>query len=115
MPPVMELEEAPPATGALSDWLRDIVESQAQTGKRLPARIIYVGPKASFSHAAQLGESVTDPKPRNEPVERNGIEWVRNLSHLASAAKLIIPGLRGMTPVEHSNLRQYYKSIYRKA
>jgi hypothetical protein len=116
MPAVVELEETQSATGtALSVWLRErLVESQGLTGKALPARIICLGSEVSPSDAMALGEGTIDSWVRSTSLGLGDMEWVRNLSNLASAARLIIPNLRGMTPVEQSNLRQYYRGIYRK-
>jgi hypothetical protein len=116
MPAVMELEESRSATGkALSVWLREqLVDSQDLTGKVLPARIICLGSEVSPSDAMALGEGTIDSRVRSTSLERGNLEWARNLSNLASAARLIIPNPRGMNPVEQRNLRQYYKGIYRK-
>jgi hypothetical protein len=118
MPALMEFEKVSPATGTPSSvWLRDqIAKSRESTGEGLPARLIWLGSQVGLlSSAMDLSETTTDPRASDRSRELDGAEGVRNLSNLASAARLIIPGLRAMTPNEQSSLRRYYKGIYRKA
>lgn len=113
MPAVMDLEDTPVATGtALSVWLREqFADSQGQTGKLVPVRMICVGPLDAMCTEEGTAQA---HKPSLTQV-RGAKDWVQNLSLLASAAKLIIPEMRSMSPEEQRNLKGYYARIYRKA
>ena len=121
MSALMELELAERRTGTgLHEWLRaQLSEFQSRTAQPLPARIIYFGPR-SLVEAAQRDlieqvESITDPNSQKRFTGHDIGEMAQSLSQLAFAAKLVIPGLRDMTPAERGNLRLYYKRLYRKA
>lgn len=121
MSALLELGPAERATGTgLHDWLRaQLADFQSRTAQPLPARIIYFGP--SFLVEAEQGElieqvgSITDPHAQKRFIGHGVIEIAQSLSQLTFAAKLVIPGLRDMTPAELGDLRQYYKRFYRKA
>jgi hypothetical protein len=112
MPAVMDLEDTPLETGtALSAWLREqFADSQAQTGKLVPARIICIGP----IDATYMGEGTSQTHKMSLSQVHGAKDWMQNLSFLASAAKLIIPEMRSMSPEEQRNLKGYYARIYRK-
>lgn len=57
----------------------------------------------------------TDPGASHRAREIGLADWSRNLAHLTTTAKAVIPGLRDLTPPERKNLRQYYRTLYRKA
>lgn len=117
----MELEPAERGTGVgLYDWLRAHMEDcQLRTAQPLPARIVYFGPsflvEAAQSDLIEQVESITDPNAQKRFIGHGTTEMAQSLTQFAFAAKLVIPGLRDMTPAEQENLRQYYKRLYRKA
>ena len=113
MPAVIELEDTPVSTGtAFSTWLRDqFAESQSQTGKLFPVRVLCVGPLG----ATFVGERLTGTANTLRTEVSSGKDWAKNLFLLTSAAKLIIPEMREMTAAENRNLRGYYNHLYRKA
>ena len=117
MPALMELEEAPLATGtAVGAWLHDqFNEFQTRTGNGLPARLICVGPEFGATDRIGLAEGITDPRANTRSLLCGSMKRARSFFHLASAAKQIIPNLRAVTPAEQGNLRRYYKGVYRKA
>ena len=117
----MESDISERATGTPPhEWLGDqLAESRTTTDQPLAARLIYWGPKFRVEVAQtdifEQVESITDPNALKRFIGHGIAEMVRNLSKLTFAARLVIPGLREMTPAEHHNLRQYYKKLYRKA
>lgn len=121
MSTLVELEPAERKTGiGLSDWLRtQLVDLESRTAQSLPARIIYVGPdfpvEAAQSNLVDRVESITDPNAQKRFIGHGMTQMAQSLSQLASAARLLIPGLREMAPAEQANLQQYYKRFYRKA
>jgi hypothetical protein len=114
-----ELAERGTGTG-LYDWLRtQLADFQSRTAQPLPARIIYFGPsflvEAAQGDLIEQMESITDPNAQKRFIGHGITEMAHTLSQFAFAARLVIPGLRDMTPAELENLRQYYKRFYRKA
>src|SRR5712691_1785177 len=117
----MESELTERGTGVgLYDWLRAcLADLPLRTAQPLPARIIYSGPsflvEAAQSALIEQEESITDPNAQKRFIGYGITEMAQSLSDFAFAAKIVIPGLRDMTPAEQANLRQYYKRLYRKA
>jgi hypothetical protein len=118
---LMEAKLADRGTGVgVSDWLHAcLADRQLRTAQPLSARIIYFGPSSLIeetqSDLLQQVGSITDPNAQKRFVKHDTTEMAKSLSDFAFAAKLVIPGLRNLTPVEQGNLRQYYKRLYRKA
>lgn len=121
MSALVELEPAERGTGTgLLEWLRTQWEDiESRTGKPLPARIMYFGPdfgaEAALSDLIDRGKGLTDPNAQKRFIGHGVPQMAQSLSQLAFSARLLIPGMRDMTPAERANLRQYYKRIYRKA
>jgi hypothetical protein len=116
----MELEAADRGTGTdLYGWLHtQLMDLHSRTDQPLPAKIIYSGPISVFETTqtdfGERVENITDPNAQKRSAGHGVTEMALDLSRLASAARLLIPGLRDMTSAEKANLRQYYKRFYRK-
>jgi hypothetical protein len=96
----------------IPDWLStQLDDTHDQTAQPLGVTVIYVASSLPYVPAA----SVTDANAQNRFVERDITGMAQRLSRLALAAKLVVPGLRDMTPEEKLALRHYYRGLYRKA
>src|SRR5262245_23396537 len=114
MPALLELETNPVATGTtLSSWLRTEMESDTLTGSPLPARLVCIG-REGLERIDVFKDFTGSQRSSFAAAEGSVADQVRNLSHLLSAARLIIPELRDLTPSEKTVLQRYYKGIYRK-
>ena len=117
---LLELQPAERGTGvAITDWfLAQFPNTESSTAQRFPAKVIYINSFAGQSNRPDLferGQNVTDPNAQKRSIGNEIAQMAAGLSNLASAARLLIPGLREMGSAERANLRQYYKSLYRKA
>src|SRR5271167_3912762 len=116
----VELDVPEPQTGRhVYDWLEgQFSQEQSRTGQPFPADLKYTGPTPQSDSARGFSlhqfEDVTDPNAQKRIVQPTVDGLVQNLAKLSAVATLIIPGLRDMTTKEQANLRQYYKTIYRK-
>ena len=57
---------------------------------------------------------VTDPDANFRVLGSHLFAWSQNLANLGTVARLVIPGLRELTPSEQDGLRQYRKKLFRK-
>ncbi len=96
-------------------------QAEYRSGMREPPFVARVSNKSrSLRTSTQTNffeqeESVTDPNAQKRVIDPYFPDMVRNLAQLALVAKAMVPDLRDMTAAERSNLRRYYRKLYRKA
>lgn len=105
------LAELGTGTG-ITDWLfTQLDDIDGQTDEPLGVKVIYIGSSLPSEPTA----SITDANAQERFIGHGVSEMIQNLSRLALAAKVVVPGMRDMTGAEKGALRHYYRGLYRKA
>jgi hypothetical protein len=117
MSPAMAVRTEEPATGvSVRDWFCEDY-SVHMTGQSYPTTLISgLKPFEKWGEFDLLmcGVTMTDPGAEKRVQNYQLVDWSKNLARLGAVAKAIIPELRAMTSQEQTNLRQYYRKLYRK-
>jgi len=113
--PVLELDEIEPSTGTdIYEWFREQLSQPFFVTDQSPAARLIVHGDVAPGTPLVRSEVVTDANAQERFVDHPVNEMAQNLLALSAVAALAIPGLRDMSTAEKANLRQYYRTVYRK-